>query len=141
MQSITQSALQIFAFFITLRCLLCLGEGYYLYIRSYIRILAQYTHERMNFCDGIHKGEICSGSDEFQMPGIIAIVLDHEDTCDYITYEVPTELHKTREWSPTPLSKCIDANSGSRQKGDLGYQHKYEIICSEYLHTPYIHTC
>ena len=66
-----------------------------------------------------------SGTSEFRVLGIVYTVLHLKNTCTYITYSVVFELQKTRSWSPTPLSKYPNVNSGSGQMDDFSDHHKY----------------
>jgi len=62
------------------------------------------------------------------MPGILFLVLDHRNMCNYIMYYVPIDLCKIYSRSLTPFSRCALVNSGSQQKGGFVDQRKYLFI-------------
>ena len=61
-------------------------------------------------------GWVCQISDEFQVPGIIYLVLYSKNTYNYIRYSISITLHKTHRWSHGPFSKYGLDNSGSRSR-------------------------
>ena len=63
------------------------------------------------------KGGIPCQVNEFRMLRIPYIILCAKNSWNYITYDVTIELQKTRQWSPTLLSRCTLCNSRCRQEG------------------------
>ena len=82
---------------------------------------------------------MCSGIDEFRMPGTRYMVLYCKNTRNYITHNVTFDLQKTRGWSPTRLLKYTFENSGCGQKGDQTNQNKYCFTCSEFSYIYNLH--
>ena len=76
---------------------------------------------------------------EFRMLGTIYIEISSNAMCNYMIFDVPTEWHKTRWGSLSPLSLYNLCNPGSAQMSDLWYQHKYWFIYSGFFYTSYIH--
>jgi len=62
---------------------------------------------------------MCIESVEFQMLGIIDIILYRKYICKPITYDVPIKPHKTRGQSHPPFSIYTLENSGSDETGEF----------------------
>ena len=78
-------------------------------------------------------------SEQHSISGFVHIVLYVKNMQNCLTYDVAFELQKTREWSPTPFSKCRVDNSGPHQNGGLGDQHEYWFTRPGSLHISYLH--